>query len=446
MAIRLSDHFGYKKLIRATIPPILMMVWISVYGVVDGLFVSNIVGTSAFTAINLIMPVLMIIAAFGFMLGAGGSALTAKTLGEGNGERANKIFSMIVCFTAVLGVVVSAIVFVFLEPITRALGGSETTEETIKNALLYGRIFVAFETFYMLQNLFQSFFIVAEKATLGFIVTALAGLTNILLDALFVAIFGWGLAGAAVATVVSQIVGAGIPVFYFTRKNGSLLRLVWTKLEFLPIFKSCTNGSSELLSNVAMSIVGMLFNWQLLRFSGESGVAAYGVIMYAGFIFCAIFIGYSIGVAPIVGYHFGAENHDELKSLLKRSLNIIAVLSALILLSTEIFAGALSQIFVGNDPALTALTTRGFRIYGVSFALCGFNIFASGFFTALNDGLISALISFSRTLVFPFAFVLSLPIWWELDGVWASIIVAEFFALTVSGACLLSKRKKYRYA
>ncbi len=446
MAIRLSDRFGYRKLIRATIPPILMMVWISVYGVVDGLFVSNIVGASAFTAINLVMPVLMVIAAFGFMLGAGGSALTAKTLGEGKPQRANKIFSMTVYFTASLGVAVSVLVFIFLEPIIRYLGGSETTEETLRNALLYGRIFVAFETTYMVQNVFQSFFITAEKATLGFIVTALAGLTNILLDTLFVAVFRWGIAGAAVATGISQIVGVAIPIFYFSRENGGLLRLVWTKLEFLPLFKACTNGSSELLSNVAMSITGMLFNTQLLRFAGESGVAAYGVIMYAGFIFCAIFIGYTIGAAPIVGYHFGAENHDELKGLLKRSLSLIGVLSALILFSTEIFAGALSGIFLGSDPALKALTTRGFRIYGVSFALCGFNVFASGFFTALNDGLISAVISFSRTLVFPFAFVLLLPVWWGIDGVWASIIVAEVCSLAVSAICLIAKRTKYRYA
>ncbi len=446
MAIHLSDHFGYRKLIKATLPTILMMVFTSVYGIVDGLFVSNIVGTSAFTAINLIMPVLMIIAAFGFMLGAGGSALTAKTLGEGNQRRSNEIFSMVVYFTAILGVVVSVVVFLFLEPITRALGGEQTSRETIENAVLYGRIFIAFETLYMLQNVFQSFFVAAEKATLGFVVTVVAGCTNILLDALFVAVFRWGIAGAAIATGLSQTVGAAIPLVYFTRKNGGLLRLTWAKLEGLPLWQACLNGSSELLTNIAMSVVGILFNMQLLRFAGENGVAAYGVIMYAGFIFCSIFIGFTIGTAPIVSYHYGAKNDGELKTLLKKALSIIGALSFLILLSTEIFAGVLSKIFVGKDEALTALTARGFRIYGVSFGLCGFNIFASGFFTALNDGLISATISFSRTLIFQAVFVLLFPLIWGIDGVWASIIAAEMVSLSVSALCLILKRKKYRYA
>ncbi len=446
MRVRLSDHFTYKKLFKATLPTVMMMVFTSVYGIVDGLFVSNFVGESAFTAINLIMPVLMMIAAIGFMLGAGGSALTAKTLGEGEQERAKKIFSMTVYFTAALGVIISVAVFLFMEPIARALGGENTSGETIENAVLYGRIFVGFETTYMLQNVFQSFFVTAEKAMRGFLVTVAAGCTNILLDALFVAIFKWGIAGAAIATGISQLVGAILPIVYFAGKNSSLLRLTKAKLEARPLWKACTNGSSELLSNIAMSVISILFNAQLLRFAGENGVAAYGVIMYAGFIFCAVFIGYAIGVAPIVGYHLGAQNHDELKSLLKKSVAITALLSVAMVGLTELFAGALSGIFVGYNPSLKALTARGFRLYGICFAFCGFNIFASGFFTALNDGLISALISFSRTLVFPFLFVLLLPVWWGIDGVWISVVVAELCSIAVSAACFLLKRKKYRYA
>ncbi len=445
MAVHLSEHFTYKKLLKATFPTILMMVFTSIYGIVDGLFVSNFCGASAFTAVNLIMPVIMIIAAIGFMLGAGGSALTAKTLGEGKRERANQIFSMTVYFTVLAGIVISLLVLLFLEPITRSLGGKNTSEQTIENAVKYGRILVGFEITYMTQNVFQSFFVTAEKATMGFFVTVGAGVTNMLLDALFVAGFSWGVVGAAVATGISQTVGAVVPILYFARENDSLLRLTRAKLEFSAIFKACANGSSELLSNVAMSVVGMLYNMQLLKIAGENGVAAYGVIMYAGFIFCAIFIGYVIGGAPIVGYHFGAKNQEELKSLLKKSLVITAAFSVVIVLLTEIFAGVLSGIFVGYDRELKALTTRGFRLYGLCFALCGFNIFASGFFTALNDGLVSALISFSRTLLFQVAVVLLLPMWWGIDGVWLATVVAELLSLAVSGLCFSVNRKKYAY-
>ncbi len=445
MAIRLSDHFIYKKLLKATFPTICMMVFTSVYGVLDGLFVSNFVGESAFTGVNLIMPVLMIIAAIGFMLGAGGSALTAKTLGEGDKKRANEIFSMVVYFTLLIGVLLTVITFAVLEPVARLLGGKNTSQETIDNAVLYGRILVGFQIMYMVQNVFQSYFVAAEKATLGFMVTLAAGFTNIALDALFVAAFKWGIIGAAFATGISQTVGALIPVLYFARKNGSLLRLTKAKLEFKPLLKASTNGSSELLTNISMSVVGMLFNWQLLRFAGESGVAAYGVIMYAGFIFCAIFIGYTIGVAPIVGYHFGANNHKELKSLLKKSILITSLFSIVMLTMTEVFAGGLSSIFVGYNPTLQALTAKGFRLYGICFGVCGFNIFASGFFTALNDGLVSAIISILRTLLFPVLFVLLLPIWWGINGIWLSVVVAELFSLAVSLICFIVNRKKYRY-
>ncbi len=442
----LSEHFNYKKLLIATLPTIMMMVFTSVYGIVDGLFVSNFVGESAFTAINLIMPLLMILAAVGFMLGAGGSALAAKTMGEGDRKRANEIFSMTVYFALLSGVVISVLAFLFIEPIAKWLGGANTSGQTIENAVRYGRILIGFHTAYMVQNVFQSFFVTAERATMGFIVTVAAGLTNIILDALFVAVFRWGIVGAAVATGISQTVGAVVPVVYFAKKKGSLLRLIKAKLEFAPLFKACTNGSSELLSNIAMSVMGMLYNMQLLKFAGESGVAAYGVIMYAGFIFCAIFIGYVIGVAPIVGYHHGAQNHGELKNLLKKSLVITAIFSVSMVVLTELFAGVLSDIFVGYNTELRALTARGFRLYGISFGLCGFNIFASGFFTALNDGLISALISFSRTLVFQIVFVLLLPVLWGIDGVWCAVIAAEVCSLAVSLICFLAKRKKYKYA
>ncbi len=426
-------------------PSIMMMVFTSIYGIVDGVFISNFVGTSAFAGVNLIMPVLIIIGSFGFMIGAGGSALVANTLGEKQTEKANKIFTQLIIFTIVLGVVLSITVFFLMEEIVLLLGGENSTQQMIDNAIIYGKIITAFEIMYMLQCVFQSLFVVAERPMLGFIITVIAGVTNMVLDALFMAVFGWGVVGAAVATGVSQTVGAIIPIGYFLKKNTSLLRFKKTKLEFRVLLKASTNGSSELLSNVAMSVVSMLFNMQLLKVAGENGVAAYGIIMYAGFIFCAIFIGYSVGVAPVIGYHNGAKNKDELKSLLRKSLIIILALSLVMVGLVEGLARPLSSIFTSGNIELLDLTTVGFRLYGISFGLCGFNILASGFFTALNDGLTSAIISFTRTLVFQVACIMLMPIWWGLTGIWLSVVVAEALNLIVCFACFMIRRKKYGY-
>jgi len=443
MAVHLSEHFTYKKLFKAVLPSIFMMIFTSIYSVVDGLFISNYVGKTAFAAINLIMPAIMILGSVGFMLGAGGSALVAKTLGEGDRERADKIFSMVIYFTIIIGVITSAITFIFVGPIAQLLGA---TPEMLPDCILYGRILISVNFIFMLQNTFQSMFIVAEKPVLGFLIIVIAGVTNIILDALFVAVFKWGLVGAAVATATSYFVGGALPVFYFlNKKNTSLLRLVKTKFDFKVIGQSCLNGSSELLTNVSASIVSMLFNMQLLKIAGENGVAAYGVIMYLAFVFQAIFIGYAIGVAPITGYNYGAENHDELKNILKKSLILTAITGVVMLGLTELLAAPLSSIFVGYDADLLAMTTVGMRLYGVSFLICGFNIFASSFFTSLNDGLISALISFARTLLFQIVTILVMPIIWGVDGIWLSVAVAEVLALIVSVVCLLTKKKKYNY-
>ncbi len=445
MQIQLSDHFTLKKLLLATLPTILMMVFTSIYSIVDGFFVSNFVGESEFVGVNLIMPITQIVGAIGFMFGAGGSALAAKTLGENDNPRANKIFSMVIYTSAIIALTISAVIFIFLENIAIALGGENTTQATINNAVLYGRILLGFEVMFILQNAFQSFFVVAEKATLGFIVTVIAGCTNMALDALFIIVFDWGIVGAAVATGIAQTVGAIIPLVYFLSKNNSLLRLVKTKIAFNVLWKSTTNGSSEFISNVAMSIVGILYNVQLLKYAGEYGVAAYGVIMYAGFIFAAIFIGYGMGVAPIISYHFGAENHQELKGLLRKSLLLTTIFSVIMVVLTEVLAQPISRIFVGYNKDLTALTTNGFRLYGISFGICGFGIFLSSFFTALNDGLVSATISFARTLIFQIVCVLVLPIFLELNGIWLSIVVAEVLSVMLSFVFLIIKRTKYHY-
>ena len=395
--IRLSDHFSYAKLLRFTLPSICMMVFTSIYGVVDGLFVSNFAGKTPFAAINLVMPFIMILGGMGFMIGTGGTALVSKLLGESKKDEAHRTFSMMVLFTLLLGLVLSAVGFLTMRPVSYFLGA---TDAMIDDCVLYGRIVTGFTFAFMLQNVFQSFFIAAEKPRLGLIVTVAAGVTNMALDALFIAVFDWGVAGAAIATGLSQCVGGVLPLIYFLRPNDSLLRMRPTALRLRPILQACGNGSSELMSNISSSLVGMLYNFQLMRLIGEDGVSAYGVLMYVQFIFVAIFIGYSIGSAPVVSFHFGAQNHDELKSLLRKSVLLMSSGGVLLTVAARLLSALLAHLFVGYDAVLFDLTTHAFRLFSWSFLLAGFNIFTSGFFTALNNGAISAAISFLRTLVF----------------------------------------------
>ena len=440
--IRLSDHFTYSKLLRFTLPSIVMMVFTSIYGVVDGLFVSNFVGKTAFASVNLVMPFVMILGGMGFMIGTGGTALVSKILGEGDPDTANRTFSMMVLFTLALGIVLSAAGIVFMRPVSRFLGA---TDAMMDDCVLYGRIVTGFTFAFMLQNVFQSFFIAAEKPKLGLKVTVAAGLANMVLDALFIAVFNWGVAGAAIATGLSQCVGGVLPLVYFLRPNSSLLRLSPTRLRLRPILAACGNGSSELMSNISSSVVSMLYNFQLMRLAGEDGVSAYGVLMYVQFIFVSIYIGYSIGCAPVVSYHFGAQNHGELKNLLGKSVLLMGCTGVALTALAMALADPLSRLFVGYDAGLFALTSHAFRLFAWSFLLAGFNIYASGFFTALNNGGISAAISFLRTLVFQSASVLILPIFLDVDGIWWAITVAEVFAFLISVTFLLAKRGKYHY-
>lgn len=443
MHIQLSEHFTYKKLLRFTLPSIIMMVFTSIYGIVDGFFVSRYLGKTPFTAINFIWPFLMMLGAVGFMLGTGGSALVAKTMGEGNLKKANRLFSFFIYVSVFCGLVITALGFILLRPVASLLGAEG---DMLEHCVLYGRILLVALTSYILQMEFQSFFITAERPTLGLIFTLASGLTNIILDALFIAVFRFGLAGAAWATAISQMVGGFGPLFYFFRKhNSSSLHLTKTRYDGKALLKACTNGSSELMSNVSMSLVGMLYNVQLMKYAGEDGVAAYGVLMYVTMIFLSIFIGYAVGTAPIVGFHYGAQNHDELKGLLKRSLVIIGISSVCMVLLSEAFASPLSRLFVGYDAELFTLTKKGFYIYSFSYLFSGLAIYGSSFFTALNNGLVSALISFLRTLVFQIAAVLLLPLIWEINGIWISVIVAELMAALVTAIFLIVLRKKYKY-
>lgn len=441
MNIRLSDHFSYGRLLRFTLPSIAMMIFTSIYSVVDGFFVSNFAGKTPFAAVNLIMPFLMVVSTVGFMFGTGGTAIVAKVLGEGDRDRANRYFSLFTYVAFGLGVLFSALGILFIRPIARLLGAEGAL---LENCVVYARINLAATPFFILQLLFQSFFITAEKPQLGLAVTISSGVTNMVLDAVLVTLLPlpFKLTGAAIATAMSQAVGGVVPLFYFFRKNSSILQLGKTCYEGKAVLRACTNGSSEFMSNISMSIVGMLYNIQLMKYAGENGIAAYGVMMYVSMVFSGAFIGYSIGTAPVIGYHYGAQNHRELKSLLRKSICLINIFGICMVTAAQLLAVPLSKIFVGYDPALTV---SGFRIFALSFLFMGFAIFSSGFFTALNDGLTSALISFLRTLVFQVAAVVLLPLIWGIDGVWISIVVAEVMAVMLGIVFLILKQKKFQY-
>ena len=437
-----SGHYSYRRLLHFTLPSIVMLVFTSIYGVVDGFFVSNFVGKTPFAAVNFIYPLLTMLGSVGFMFGTGGTALISKTMGEGNSEKTNEIFSMLVWTSAALGVLLGVPGLFLLRPAASAMGAEG---EMLSDCVLYGGIIMLTLPFYVLQFEFQCLFSAAGKPKLGLFVTVAAGMTNMVLDALFTAVLPWGLAGAAAATALSQLVGGVIPLIYFGRKNSSLLRLTRFRFDLRSLAKACGNGSSEFLSSVSGSLVSMLYNIQLLKYAGENGVAAYGVLMYVNMIFLAIFIGYSVGVAPVIGFQYGAGNRAELHSLLKKSLTIIAITAAAMFAAGELLAEPLTLLYVGYDAELLALTLRAFSIFSFSFLLAGFSIFGSAFFTALNNGAVSAVISFLRTLVFQIFAVLTFPLLWDIDGIWLSIVGAEVMAVVVTVIFLFAKRKKYGY-
>lgn len=440
--IRLSDHFTFGKLMRFTLPSIIMVVFTSIYSIVDGFFVSNFVGKTAFAAVNFAMPLLMILGCVGFMFGTGGSALISKFLGEGKSEKANETFSFVVYAAAASGTLLAVLGEIFVSPILSLMGAEG---ELLEQATLYSRIYLIGLPFYVLQFEFQCLFVTAEKPKIGLFVTLASGFANMILDAVLVMVFEWKVAGAAVATVVSMLVGGIIPLFYFGRKNRSLLKLTGCGFDKSVLFKTCTNGSSEFLSNVSTSFVSMLYNIQLMKYAGEDGVSAYGVLMYVAMIFQAIFIGYSVGAAPVVGYNFGAQNKEELRNVLRRSLVIIGIAAFLMFGAGELLSRPLAMLFVGYDAALMEMTDHAFRIFSFSFLMCGFTIYTSSFFTALNDGLISALVSILRTLVFQVICVIVFPLIWKLDGIWISIVAAEVMAIVFSFVFLKIKRGKYGY-
>lgn len=442
MTLEFSGSFNTKRLLKYALPSIVMMVFTSIYSVVDGFFVSNFVGKTPFAAVNLIMPYLMILGCVGFMFGTGGSALIAKTLGQGDHKKANDIFSFVVVACFATGVILAVVGLIALPTVARLMKAEGVLYD---NALLYARIILAALPFYVLQYEFQCLFACAGKPKLGLYVTVAAGVTNMVLDALFVAVFPWGIAGAAAATAVSQFIGGVVPLIYFARKNSSLLHLGRFKFDGKVLLKTCTNGSSELMSNISMSIVSMLYNLQLMKYLGENGIAAYGVLMYVSMIFQAVFLGYAVGTSPVVAYKFGEDDRAELHSLLGRSTKVIGVFAIAMFAVGELLSTPLAKIFVSYDEELMKLTVHAFRVFSFSFLFSGFAIYGSAFFTALNDGLTSALVSFLRTLVFQIAAVLLFPLVLDVDGIWISIVAAEVMAVIVTVLFLAGKRKKYGY-
>ncbi len=450
--IKLSEHFTYGKLLRFVLPSIIMMVFTSVYGIVDGFFVANYAGEKSFAALNLIFPLIMILGSVGFMLGTGGNAVVSKALGEGDTDKANRIFSMLVYVTVAVGAVLSVIGILIVRPVAQTFANAEKDfsdaerAKVVEYCVLYARIILSVLPAFMLQNAFQGFFVTAEKSRLGLYVTIMAGLGNVLFDALFVAVFKWGLVGAAIATALNQVIGGVLPLVYFSRKNDSLLRLGKTRFVGKILIKVCINGSSEFMTNISLSVVAMVYNAQLMRFIGLDGVSAYGVIQYIGFIFVAVYIGYSVGSAPVIGFHYGAENRKELKNIFRKSLCIITILGCVMTVIGIVCARVLASVFVSANPELLTLTSHGMRINAISFLPCGINIFASAFFTALSNGGTSLLVSFSRTFLCQIISVLLLPIWMGVDGIWFALVVAEGVTIVLSAVIFVWQRKKYGYA
>jgi len=442
MRIQLSDHFTYSKLLRFVAPSVLMMIFTSIYSIVDGFFVSNYVSTTAFSAVNLMAPIFIIVSAVGFMVGAGGTALTAKLLGEKRSDDANRVFSLMIYALIVGGIALTVASLALPKPIAMALGA---TGELLTLSINYARIILLGNTFFMLQNVFQNFLIAAEKPKFGLLITAIAGITNMILDYLLVGLLGWGIEGAALATVISQMVGAVIPLLYFILPNSSLLQLTHTRFDGRALSKACTNGSSELMTNVSASVVTVLYNYQLLKLANEGGVAAYGAIMYVNFLFSAVFFGFCLGSAPAISYQYGAGNKKELQNLYRKSMRVIGITGLLMGLISFSLASPFSHLFIKDDPNLCQMTMRGFQLYACSFLLFGFNVFGSTFFTALNNGGVSALLSFSRTLVFQCASILLLPLILGTDGIWLATVAAELLSLAVTVPFFLCKRKQYGY-
>ena len=442
MKVELAGHYGLRRLVKTSLPMIAMMIVTSIYSIVDGYFISNFAGSTAFAAMNLVWPALALISAAGLMIGTGGSALVSKTLGEGDTGRADEIFTMLVHIALIIGAILTVGLFIFMKPLVIALGAEG---EMIPKAVMYGRIVVLAMPEFIMQMMFQSFYMTAERPELGTRMSIISGCINIALDALFVVGFKWGLTGAAIATALALAVGGIYPLCFFSsKKNETHLQFVcFSRIDWKAIARTCTNGMSEYVGNIALNIVSIGYNLQLMKYIGENGVSAYGIIMYVGFIFAAVYIGYNLCVSQVIAFNFGAGNRAELRSLLKKSLLLIGIGGVIMTALAEGTAPLLAKIFVGYDAELCSLTVRALRIYMLSFLICGFNMFCSAWFTALNNGLVSAAAAFARTLIFELGAVLIVPGIIGIDGIWLAVSIAEVLAVLMSATLILAYRKRY---
>jgi len=444
--IGLNTHFTYRKILRQCLAPILMMIFTSLYVAVDGLFISKFVGADAFAGINLIAPVMMIVGGLGFMFGSGGAALAGKLLGEKKQEDASRVFTMMIEATFALVFIISLIAFFFVDDIVAGLAkiSPDTTEEMVKQGTLYGRILICGQPLFALQNMFHSFFVTDEHPEHGFYQTFASGIMNIILDTLFIVVFKWGVAGAAIGTVVGYLTGTVYAFVFFLKKKNNLLTIKWCKPSLTVLKKSTTNGASDFIFNIASSVVGFLFNIQLLKIIGQNGINAYGVIMYVSFIFVSIFIGIAIGMSPVISYNYGAKNHDELKNVIQKCLNIVGLISLVMFILCEALANPFAMLF-NHDQALIELTARALRLYAFSFLFSGFCIMITSMFTALNNGFISGLLSFLRTLVFEIGLLFILPLIFGQDGLWWTVPVCELMSVITCVVCYFTYRKRYNY-
>lgn len=441
--ISISDKFTFGRLLRFAAPSIIMVIFTSLYGIVDGLFVSNFAGDDAFAAINLFMPLFYILGSAGFLLGSGGCAFIAKLFGEQREGEARRHFTGLTLLATGTGALFTCVITPFMPQIATLLGADENTHAY---CVTYGYIMLGGLVPFLLQSYFQYFFAVADRPKTGLIITVAAGMTNVIGDFLLIFVFDLGVIGAAVATIVGAAVGGIIPLVYFLIKRDG--RLFLSKPSFKPrdMGAVCVNGSSEMVTNISVSTVSVIYNLQLLKYIGDnSGVIAYGVIMYVSFIFIGCFLGFSVGTAPIIGYNYGAQNTDELKNVFKKSMLFYVIAAVVMTVLSEALATPLAYIFVGHDKKLLELSAHALRLFSFSFLISGFNIYASALFTALNNGVLSAVISISRTLVLQIGAVFIMPLIFDIDGIWSATIAAELLTFAVSAIIVLAQRKKYMY-
>ena len=436
----LSRAYTLSGLVRFALPSMVMMVFLSVYTIVDGIFISNFVGTLALGAVNIIFPLISLEMGLGIMLATGSNAIIARRLGEGDAALARQNFSLVVLVAVVCGLMVEGLALLFLPQIIDLLGASAAQYPYCRD---YPRAMLLFAPALFLQVGFQSYFVTAGRPKLGLLVMVGAGLVNIGLDYLLIPRLG--VAGAGLATGLGYMVPAMAGLCFFARPRGGDLYLVRPSLERGLLWRACLNGSSEMVSNMANAVSTFLFNIMFMRCYGEDGVAAITMALYFQFVFAAVYFGYSGGVAPIISYKFGNGDTAGLRQVVRDSFRFILGISLLNFTVAILVSAPALLLFAGGNREVASIAQEGFPLFAVSFLFAGVGIFASNMFTALSDGVTSALISFMRTLLFLALAILLLPLVFKEAGLWAAISVAEGMGALVALVCLVLRRPQYQY-